>query len=54
MARKMEARGQFTTPQNRAIMEMAAPKAGSRPSSGPTAQPKVAPMNKVGTISPPR
>ena len=50
----MLASGQLTTPQNRAISPTAAPKAGSSPSSGATAQPNVAPMKKVGTISPPR
>ena len=51
--RKSVATGQFTTEQNRAAMAAAAAKPGSRPRSGPTAQPKVAPINRVGTISPP-
>ena len=32
---------------------MAAEKPAGRPSSGPTTQPRVAPMKKVGTTSPP-
>ena len=48
-----EAMGQFTAPQNTATRPMAAVKAGGRPSSEPTQQPKVAPTKKEGTTSPP-
>lgn len=48
----MLARGQLTTPQNKAMRPTAAPKAGSSPSRGATALPKAAPIKKVGTISP--
>ena len=34
-------------------MPSAAPRPGASPSSGATAQPKVAPVKKMGTISPP-
>ena len=40
-------------PQNSATMPSAAPSCGGRPSSGAATQPKVAPVKKMGTISPP-
>ena len=48
-----EAMGLFTTPQNMAISPIAAPNPGSRPRSPPATFPKVAPIKKEGTISPP-
>ena len=45
--------GQFTTEQKSATMPTAAAKRASSPISGENAQPRVAPMNIVGTISPP-
>ena len=47
------ASGQFVTPQNSAAMPTAAPNAGLMPSTSASAPPIVAPMNSVGTISPP-
>ena len=53
MLRSKEAIGQFTTPQNMAIIPTAAANPGSRPKREPATLPKVAPMKKEGTISPP-
>ena len=50
---RIVAMGQFVTPQNSAAMPMAAPNAGLRPTSSASVPPSVAPMNSVGTISPP-
>ena len=52
-ARKMEAVGQLTQPQKTATRPMAALKPAGSPRSGPITQPKVAPMKKEGTTSPP-
>lgn len=49
----MEATGQFTTPQKSATRPIAAPNDGSSPKKPAAVQPKVAPIKKVGTISPP-
>ena len=46
--------GQLVTPQNRAAIPEAAHKEGESPTSCPITQPKVAPIQKEGTISPPR
>ena len=53
MARQMDASGLLVQPQNRAIIPSAAPSCGGSPNSGATTQPKVAPVKKMGTISPP-
>ena len=53
MARQQDASGLLVQPQNSATMPSAAPRPGASPSSGATAQPKVAPVKKMGTISPP-
>ena len=45
--------GELVTPQNTDTIPTAAPKLADSPSSGATAQPKVAPTKKEGTISPP-
>lgn len=45
--------GQFVTPQNKAINPRLAEKEAGRPISGPIMAPKVAPIKKEGTISPP-
>ena len=50
----MDATGQFTAPQKSATRPTAAAKPAGMPSSGPSTQPSVAPMKKVGTTSPPR
>ena len=52
-ARNMEATGQFTEAQKTAASPTAALKPAGIPSSEPAAQPKVAPMKKEGTTSPP-
>ena len=49
-----EAIGELVTPQKTAIMPRAAPTAGGSPRNPAAKQPKVAPMNRDGTISPPR
>ena len=49
----MDASGLLVQPQNSATMPSAAPSGAGRPSSGATAQPNVAPVKKIGTISPP-
>ena len=51
--RIIEAIGQFTTAQNSAIIPTAAEKDGGRPIRLPTNEPRVAPINIVGMISPP-
>ena len=53
MARQMDASGLLVQPQNSATMPSAAPSCGGRPSSGAATQPNVAPVKKIGTISPP-
>ena len=45
--------GQFVTPQNTAVIPTAAHNEGDMPRMCPARQPKVAPMKKLGTISPP-
>lgn len=45
--------GQLVTPQNSEIMPTAAHSDGSKPVRLPNRHPKVAPMKKDGTISPP-
>ena len=52
-AKNAEAKGQFVTPQKSAVIPIAAPKSAGSPKSNAAAPPKVAPINKVGTISPP-
>ena len=49
----MEASGQLVTPQNNITIPSAAPKGIERPKSEEIKAPKVAPINRVGTISPP-
>ena len=49
MLRMMEASGQFTAPQKTPISPTAAANPAGIPSSGPTTQPNVAPMKKLGT-----
>ena len=51
--RTMEARGELVTQQKRPTRPRAAENPGSSPRRPPQTQPKVAPMQKVGTISPP-
>ena len=51
--RMIDAIGQFTAPQNTATSAIADANCAGMPSSGPTVQPRTAPMNIVGTISPP-
>ena len=53
MLSNKEAIGQFTTPQKTEISPIAAPKLGCSPSRLPVTFPKVAPIKKDGTISPP-
>ena len=53
MARQMDASGLLVQPQNSATMPSAAPSCGGRPSSGAATQPNVAPVKRIGTISPP-
>ena len=53
MAMKREVRGQFVTPQKRPIIPQAAHKGAGRPKRGAITQPRVAPVKKEGTISPP-
>ena len=43
----------MVTPQNNAPIPTAATSGAGSPSRGPTAAPKVAPIKRVGTISPP-
>ncbi len=45
--------GEFVTEQKTEPMPMAAQRVGSKPSNTPKAEPKVAPINILGTISPP-
>ena len=45
--------GLFVTPQNTATIPTAAQRDGDNPTSVPNMHPKVAPMQKEGTISPP-
>ena len=45
--------GLFVTPQNTATMPTAAQREGDIPTNVPKRQPKVAPIQKEGTISPP-
>ena len=49
----MEAIGQLVTPQNTEIIPTAAHNEGDIPSKCPNRQPKVAPVQNAGTISPP-
>ena len=53
MARKIEATGQLTTQQKSATNPRAAPTAASSPIRDAATHPKVEPIKKVGTISPP-
>ena len=48
-----EASGQFTAPQKVATRQIAAANCAGTPRTGPIRQPNVAPIKKVGTISPP-
>ena len=50
---KIEVIGVFITPQKMETRPRAAPKPGFKPNMVATKLPKVAPMKKVGTISPP-
>ena len=50
---RIEVSGQFVTPQKTATIPDAAQMEGSIPRSVPSTQPKVAPIQKEGTISPP-
>ena len=45
--------GQFVTPQNTEVMPTAVHKVGENPNRFPYRQPKAAPVQKEGTISPP-
>lgn len=45
--------GQLVTPTNKAARPQAAHKDGANPAAIPTTHPKEAPMDMVGTISPP-
>ena len=45
--------GQFVTPQNTDTIPTAAQRDGDNPTKLPNRQPKVAPIQKEGTISPP-
>ena len=45
--------GQLVTPQNTAVIPTAVQRVGEKPQMVPKRQPKLAPMKKVGTISPP-
>ena len=45
--------GQLVTPQNTLTIPHAAHKVGEKPVNVPKRQPKLAPIKKVGTISPP-
>ena len=49
----IEVIGQFVTPQNTAVMPRAAHREGEIPMRLPNRQPKVAPVQNAGTISPP-
>ena len=49
----IEVIGQFVTAQKKAIIPQAAHNLGSKPNNCPIVHPKVAPMQKDGTISPP-
>ena len=51
--RMIDAIGQLTAPQKTATRAMAAANCAGMPNIGPTVQPSTAPMNMVGTISPP-
>ena len=53
MLRIMEVMGELVAQQKRPTRPMAAAIPGSRPRRPPARHPKVAPMQKVGTISPP-
>ena len=48
-----EVSGQFVTPQNTEHIPIAAHRDGEKPVSVPNRKPKLAPMKKEGTISPP-
>ena len=50
---RREAIGAFVTPQNTDTMPTAAQRDGESPTKEPNRQPKVAPIVKDGTISPP-
>ena len=45
--------GQLVTPQNTVTIPQAAHKPTGRPNTGPKKLPRVAPIKRVGTISPP-
>lgn len=49
----IEASGQLVTPQNSKTIPSAAPKGAGRPKSVAKKAPKVEPIKRVGTISPP-
>lgn len=51
--KKIEARGALTQAQNMAVSPKAAATPGSKPNSVPAKHPKVEPIKKTGTISPP-
>ena len=51
--RMIDAIGQLTAPQNTAMSAIAAAKPAGISRAGPMTQPSVAPIKKVGTISPP-